>query len=147
MKLRNVLGFLLGSITALSPSISAPSAPQAGAQSPAIAWTAYQDEAVRLLQEYLRIDTSNPPGNDLAAAQFFHRLFDQAGIPNTVYTYAPGRGTALGLKPLAGYCGIVQCDGYAVYKQMADPKREGGGATLAFCWSHLRRRTVKRCAQ
>jgi transposase len=60
--------------------------------------------------------------------------------PGVVYTYAPGRGAAVGLKPLAGYAGIVQCDGYAVYKQMADPKREGGGATLAFCWSHLRRR-------
>ncbi|MGH7091316.1 MAG: IS66 family transposase [Stellaceae bacterium] len=60
--------------------------------------------------------------------------------PAIVYTYAPGRGAAVGLKPLAGYAGIVQCDGYAVYKQMADPKREGGGATLAFCWSHLRRR-------
>jgi hypothetical protein len=46
---------------------------------------------------------------------------------------------ALGLKPLAGYCGIVQCDGYAVYKQMADPRREGGAATLAFCWAYLRR--------
>ena len=60
--------------------------------------------------------------------------------PGVVYTYAPGRSAALGLKPLAGYSGIVQCDGYAVYKQMADPRREGGGATLAFCWSHLRRR-------
>src|SRR5580658_770030 len=60
--------------------------------------------------------------------------------PGVVYTYAPGRGAAVGLKPLAGYSGIVQCDGYAVYKQMADPGREGGGVTLAFCWSHLRRR-------
>jgi transposase len=60
--------------------------------------------------------------------------------PGVVYTYAPGRGAAAGLKPLAAYAGIVQCDGYAVYKQMADPRREGGAATLAFCWSHLRRR-------
>ena len=60
--------------------------------------------------------------------------------PGIVYTYRPGRSAALGLKPLAGYCGIVQCDGYAVYKQMADPRREGGAATLAFCWAHLRRR-------
>jgi len=56
-----------------------------------IPWERYQDEAVRLFQEYLRIDTSNPPGNELAAAEFFHRLFDQAGIPNTIYPYAPGR--------------------------------------------------------
>jgi acetylornithine deacetylase/succinyl-diaminopimelate desuccinylase-like protein len=57
----------------------------------AIAWPPYQDEVVKLMREYLRIDTSNPPGNELAAAEFFHRLFDQAGIPNTIYPYAPGR--------------------------------------------------------
>jgi len=56
----------------------------------AIDWGPYQDEAVRLLQEYLRIDTSNPPGNESAAAEFFHRLFDQAGIANTPYPYPPG---------------------------------------------------------
>ena len=57
----------------------------------AIAWPPYQDEMVKLMREYLRIDTSNPPGNELAAAEFFHRLFDQAGIPNTIHPYAPGR--------------------------------------------------------
>jgi acetylornithine deacetylase/succinyl-diaminopimelate desuccinylase-like protein len=57
----------------------------------AVAWEKYQDDAVRLLQEYLRIDTSNPPGNEAQAAEFFKRLFDEAGIPNTVYPYAPGR--------------------------------------------------------
>ena len=57
----------------------------------AIAWPPYQDEVVKLMREYLQIDTSNPPGNELAAAEFFHRLFDQAGIPNTIYPFAPGR--------------------------------------------------------
>ncbi len=57
----------------------------------AIKWNAYQDEAVGLMQEYLRIDTSNPPGNELKTADFFHQLFDKAGIENTVYEYAPGR--------------------------------------------------------
>ncbi|MFB3922470.1 MAG: M20/M25/M40 family metallo-hydrolase [Terriglobia bacterium] len=56
-----------------------------------IPWEKYEDEAVKLFQMYLRIDTSNPPGNELAAAEFFHRLFDEAGIPNTIYPYAPGR--------------------------------------------------------
>jgi len=51
----------------------------------------YEDEAVKLLQEYLRIDTSNPPGNESLAADFFHRLFTEQGIPNTVYDYAAGR--------------------------------------------------------
>jgi acetylornithine deacetylase/succinyl-diaminopimelate desuccinylase-like protein len=57
----------------------------------ALDWARYQDETVKLLQEYLRIDTSNPPGNELAAAEFFHRLFEQAGIPSTIYPFAPGR--------------------------------------------------------
>jgi len=56
-----------------------------------IVWPPYQDETVQLMREYLRIDTSNPPGNEMAAAEFFHRLFEKAGIPNTVYPYAPGR--------------------------------------------------------
>jgi len=57
----------------------------------AIAWPPCQDETVQLMREYLRINTSNPPGSELAAAEFFHRLFEQAGIPNTIYPYAPGR--------------------------------------------------------
>jgi transposase len=62
-----------------------------------------------------------------------------SGPPAVVYTYAPGRGAAHAVALLEGYTGIVQCDGYGPYKQLADPKRPGGPATLAFCWSHWRR--------
>jgi transposase len=41
---------------------------------------------------------------------------------------------------LAGYRGIVQCDGYAAYKQVARRGRAGNAVILAFCWSHWRRR-------
>ena len=60
--------------------------------------------------------------------------------PAVVYTYAPGRGAEHAIKLLAGYRGIVQCDGYAAYKQLADGRRSSGPATLAFCWAHWRRR-------
>jgi transposase len=60
--------------------------------------------------------------------------------PAVVCSYAPGRGAEQGLKPLAGYAGIVQCDGYAAYRQLADPARAGGPVTLAFRWAHVRRR-------
>ncbi|HEY8223807.1 MAG TPA: hypothetical protein VIG25_00935, partial [Pyrinomonadaceae bacterium] len=34
------------------------------AQSPhPIDWNGYQDRAVKLMQQYLRVNTSNPPGN------------------------------------------------------------------------------------
>jgi acetylornithine deacetylase/succinyl-diaminopimelate desuccinylase-like protein len=54
-------------------------------------WSAYQDDAVNLLQQYIRINTSNPPGDEIKAAEFFHRLFDTVSIPNQVYIYTPNR--------------------------------------------------------
>ncbi|MGB6538831.1 MAG: IS66 family transposase, partial [Xanthobacteraceae bacterium] len=59
--------------------------------------------------------------------------------PAIAYSYAPGRGAVHGLKLLDGYRGIVQCDGYAAYKTIAD-KAPDEAITLAFCWAHLRRR-------
>jgi len=59
--------------------------------------------------------------------------------PAVAYTYAPGRGAVHGLKLLDGYRGIVQCDGYAAYKTIANAA-PGEAITLAFCWAHLRRR-------
>ena len=51
----------------------------------------YSDLAVAWLQEYLRIDTTNPPGNELQAAHFFKKILDREGIENRVYEYQPGR--------------------------------------------------------
>lgn len=56
-----------------------------------IDWPRYQDMAVELMQQYLRIDTSNPPGNEILAAKFFKRIFDQYGIENEIFEYKPGR--------------------------------------------------------
>jgi hypothetical protein len=52
--------------------------------------------------------------------------------PAIAYRYAPGRGAVHALKLLDGYRGIVQCDGYAAYKTIAD-KASGEAITLAFC--------------
>ncbi|WP_293813248.1 IS66 family transposase [uncultured Bosea sp.] len=59
--------------------------------------------------------------------------------PAIAFTYAPGRGAVHALKLLDGYRGVVQCDGYAAYKKIA-AEATGEAITLAFCWSHLRRR-------
>jgi len=59
--------------------------------------------------------------------------------PAVVYTYAPGRGHRFAQALLSGYHGILQCDGYAAYKTLVDPKSEDAGVILAFCWSHVRR--------
>jgi acetylornithine deacetylase/succinyl-diaminopimelate desuccinylase-like protein len=51
----------------------------------------YAELAVQWQREYLRIDTTNPPGNEARAAEFFERILDQEGIENQVFNYAPGR--------------------------------------------------------
>src|SRR6476660_1963854 len=56
-----------------------------------INWPHYQDMAVDLMQKYLRINTSNPPGNEIEAAKWFKSLFDQNGIQNEIFEYKPGR--------------------------------------------------------
>jgi len=51
----------------------------------------YADLSVKGMQEYLRIDTTNPPGKEARATAFFKKVFDQEGIENRVFNYAPGR--------------------------------------------------------
>ncbi len=60
-----------------------------------INWPKYQELAVHLMQEYLRVNTSNPPGNELAAADFIHRVFNENGISSTVFEYVPHRADLL----------------------------------------------------
>src|SRR6516164_4630771 len=59
--------------------------------------------------------------------------------PAVVYSYSPGRGGDYAAALLKGYSGVLQTDGYAGYRGLADPKRAGGSVMLAFCWAHWRR--------
>jgi acetylornithine deacetylase/succinyl-diaminopimelate desuccinylase-like protein len=52
----------------------------------------YADLSVKWMQEYLRIDTTNPPGNEAKAVEFYKRILNQEGIENRSFDYAPGRG-------------------------------------------------------
>jgi len=65
--------------------------PSASAQTPEVD-DALADESVELLQEYLRVDTTNPPGNESRAVEFFARLLEMEGIPYETAESAPGRG-------------------------------------------------------
>ena len=50
------------------------------------------DRAVAWLQEYIRIDTVNPPGNEIAGARLLAGILDAEGIPYELAESAPGRG-------------------------------------------------------
>jgi transposase len=59
--------------------------------------------------------------------------------PAVVYSYAPGRAHRHAAALLGNYRGILQCDGYAAYKQFVGHPGDDNSMTLAFCWSHVRR--------
>ena len=64
------------------------------------------------------------------------RPWDGADPPGVAYVYAPDRKAERPIAHLAGFTGILQVDGYAGYRALA----ERGGVQLAFCWAHVRRR-------
>ena len=68
------------------------------------------------------------------------RAWEGTDPPAVAYLYAPGRGAEHAVAQLAGFNGVLQVDGYAAYNALADPARDGGPVTLAYCWSHVRRR-------
>jgi hypothetical protein len=70
-----------------------------GAALPAFAqapdWKAVETEALKTLQSYVRINTSNPPGDVAKAADFLQDLLKREGIDVTRYESAPGRSILL----------------------------------------------------
>jgi hypothetical protein len=60
----------LAGIAALLAAVSVP----ARAQRPAIDYERLREETAQRLSEYLRINTSNPPGNELATARWLENL-------------------------------------------------------------------------
>ena len=57
------------------------------------------DTAVNLLSEFIRIDTTNPPGNEEDAVLFLDGYFDKAGIPTEIFHVAPKRANLLARIP------------------------------------------------
>jgi acetylornithine deacetylase/succinyl-diaminopimelate desuccinylase-like protein len=58
-------------------------------------WDQLLEEAIHHLQEYIRIDTVNPPGNEIEGARFFRKIFDAESIPCQLFEPSPGRGNLL----------------------------------------------------
>jgi hypothetical protein len=66
----------------LSPSL-------AGAQSPD--WNATSRETLAHLQRMIRMNTVNPPGNEMQVAQYLDSTLKAAGIETHLFEPAPGR--------------------------------------------------------
>jgi acetylornithine deacetylase/succinyl-diaminopimelate desuccinylase-like protein len=53
---------------------------------------AIEDEALAWLQDFIRVDTFNPPGNETRAVEFIANILEAEGIPYQTAESAPGRG-------------------------------------------------------
>lgn len=49
-------------------------------------------ETIRFLTDLVKIDTSNPPGNEVKAANYIKSVLDKEGIASEIFESAPGRG-------------------------------------------------------
>lgn len=77
-----------------------------------IDWDQATNEAAELLREYLRIDTSNPPGNESSAVAWLAALLDREGIAYETVESAPGRGNLFARlgPPTGGVCLLNHTD-------------------------------------
>lgn len=84
MKRPQILSVFTAAI--LLATLNAPAAAQS------VDLEALGDEALEYLQQYLRVNTINPPGNESRGVEFFARIFDAEGIAYESVESAPGRG-------------------------------------------------------
>jgi acetylornithine deacetylase/succinyl-diaminopimelate desuccinylase-like protein len=83
---------MLGS-TLFAAAAAAALAVQLRAQnaSPQPNWTAIQDETMQHYQAVLRLDTSNPPGNEHLVVDYIKQVFDKEGIAAQIVALDPNR--------------------------------------------------------
>ena len=54
-----------------------------------------QDEVVHYLADLVKIDTSNPPGDEIKAARYIKSVLDREGIASEIVESAPGRASLI----------------------------------------------------
>jgi acetylornithine deacetylase/succinyl-diaminopimelate desuccinylase-like protein len=72
---------------ASSQAAASQAAPSSSADLPQI-----ESEALVWLQDLIRINTTNPPGNELVAAKYLAGVLDREGIHSETFESTPGRG-------------------------------------------------------
>lgn len=58
-------------------------------------WDKLLEEATQYLQEYIRLETVNPPGNEIEGAEFFKKIFDAESIPCELFEPSAGKGNLM----------------------------------------------------
>ncbi len=58
---------------------------------PSLDWSKIETETIQHYQALLRLDTSNPPGNESLAARYLQRVLEDNGIPVQMFEAEPNR--------------------------------------------------------
>src|SRR5207237_4021896 len=68
----------------------------------AVETTTLRDEVTELLQELIRVDTTNPPGNETRAAELLRDYLEQQGVACELYARVPERANLVARIPGCG---------------------------------------------
>ncbi len=79
---------------------------------PDISWEQVRDEAVGYLRDLLRIDTTNPPGNERAAAGYLAGILAREGLEPRMFEPAPGRASVVARLAGTGQRGPILLQGH-----------------------------------
>jgi len=71
--------------------LATPARSQQFSAAPAGSSDAASAEAMTFLRDLVKIDTSNPPGNEIKAANYIKGVLEKEGIPSEIFESAPGR--------------------------------------------------------
>ena len=100
MQIWKILSLLaLAGCATTAPLQLGSSPPQLERHARAPDWQKAGPEAVGWLQEYLRVDTSNPPGNEARAVDFLSTILQKEGIAFERIEHAPGRQSLIARLP------------------------------------------------
>jgi hypothetical protein len=83
--LRRTLAFAIGSALAAGFAVAQPR------PVPQVDWTRLEQETLEHFQAILRIDTSNPPGNETAVVEYLSQVLTREGIPFQTFALDPQR--------------------------------------------------------
>src|SRR5690349_2790243 len=60
---------------------------------PSVDWKSVSAEALKHYQAVVRINSTNPPGNETKVAEYLKSVLDSEGIGSQIFTLEPGRGS------------------------------------------------------
>src|ERR1700693_559980 len=89
---RVLLLMLLAALLSAAQARAQSARPAAATPAAPVNLSQLESDAILWLQALIRINTTNPPGNELAAAKYIAGILDKEGIHSEIFESTPGRG-------------------------------------------------------